>query len=45
MIALLKPVRRKTAAAFLHYKTPIVVELKPATAFACGYYATSARWF
>jgi hypothetical protein len=29
MIALLKPVRRKTAGAFLHYKTPIVVELKP----------------
>jgi hypothetical protein len=29
MIALLKPVRRKTCDKFMHYGTPIVVELKP----------------
>jgi hypothetical protein len=29
MIALLKPVRRKTTHEFMHYRIPIVVELKP----------------
>ena len=29
MIALLKPIRRKTRSEFMHYRTPIVVELKP----------------
>jgi len=29
MIALVKPIRRKTAEKFMHYGTPIVVELKP----------------
>ncbi len=29
MIALLKPVRRKTCDKFMHYGTPIVVDLKP----------------
>jgi hypothetical protein len=29
MIALLKPIRRKTAEGFMHYRLPIVVELKP----------------
>jgi hypothetical protein len=29
MIALLKTIRRKTHGAFMHYQTPIVVELKP----------------
>jgi hypothetical protein len=29
MIALEKPIRRKTRGDFLHYKTPVVVELKP----------------
>jgi hypothetical protein len=28
MIALLKPVRRKTCDKFMHYGTPIVVDLK-----------------
>jgi hypothetical protein len=29
MIALIKPVKRKTRSPFMHYRTPIVVELKP----------------
>src|SRR5258707_10957167 len=29
MIAFIKPVRRKTCDKFMHYGTPIVVELKP----------------
>jgi hypothetical protein len=29
MIALVKPIRRKTTGRFMHYRTPIVVELKP----------------
>jgi hypothetical protein len=29
LIALVKPIRRKTTERFMHYGTPIVVELKP----------------
>jgi len=28
MIALVKPIRRKTTGKFMHYATPIVIELK-----------------
>lgn len=29
MIELCKPIKRKTRTAFLHYRIPIVIELKP----------------
>jgi hypothetical protein len=38
MIALLKPIRRKTTGRFMHYGTPIVVELKPGDVLAAIFY-------